>query len=53
MTERSGDRMIITIDGGTTNTRISLVSDKTIRDRIKTRVGARDSLDGTAFRRTT
>lgn len=52
MTERSGDRMIITIDGGTTNTRISLVSDKTIRDRIKTRVGARDSLDGTPLRET-
>ena len=44
--------MIITIDGGTTNTRISLVSDKTIRDRIKTRVGARDSLDGTPLRET-
>ena len=52
MTERSGDRMIITIDGGTTNTRISLVSDKTIRDRITTRVGARDSLDGTPLRET-
>lgn len=45
-------RIIITIDGGTTNTRISLVSGKTIRDRIKTRVGARDSLDGTPLRET-
>ena len=52
MTEHSGSRMIITIDGGTTNTRISLVSEKTIIDRIKTRVGARDSLDGTPLRET-
>lgn len=49
MTEQSG-RMIITIDGGTTNTRLSLVSNKTVLDRIKKRVGARDSLDGAPLR---
>ena len=36
----------ITIDGGTTNTRISLVADKVIKDTIKLSVGARANMDG-------
>ena len=36
----------ITIDGGTTNTRISLVSDKEIKDTVKLNVGARANMNG-------
>ena len=36
----------ITIDGGTTNTRISLVSDKIIKDTVKLNVGARANMNG-------
>lgn len=36
----------ITIDGGTTNTRVSLVSDNTILDTVKIPLGARASMDG-------
>ena len=35
----------ITIDGGTTNTRISLVSDRKVIDTMKCNVGARKSID--------
>lgn len=37
--------MIIAIDGGTTNTRLSLVSDGKVSGRIKLRVGARNGRD--------
>lgn len=37
--------MIIAIDGGTTNTRLNLVSDGKVVDRLKLRVGARDGHD--------
>lgn len=36
----------ITIDGGTTNTRISLVADKVIKDTLKLSVGARANMNG-------
>ena len=35
----------ITIDGGTTNTRISLVKNKVIIDKIKLNIGARDGIE--------
>lgn len=38
----------ITIDGGTTNTRISLVCDKEIKKTVKLKIGARASIDGNA-----
>jgi len=38
----------ITIDGGTTTTRVSLVCDKTVRQTVKLNVGARKSMDGGA-----
>ncbi len=38
----------ITIDGGTSTTRVSLVSDKKIKQTIKLNVGARKSMDGGA-----
>jgi 2-dehydro-3-deoxygalactonokinase len=38
----------ITIDGGTTTTRISLVCDKQIKQTVKLSVGARKSMDGGA-----
>ena len=38
----------ITIDGGTTTTRVSLVSDGAVRETIKLSVGARKSMDGGA-----
>ena len=31
----------VTVDGGTTNTRISLVKDRVIKDTLKVKVGAR------------
>lgn len=37
--------MIIAIDGGTTNTRLSLVSERKVLGRIKKRVGARNGRD--------
>ena len=41
-------RRYITIDGGTTNTRISLVCDKKVEKTIKLKIGARASIDGNA-----
>lgn len=38
----------ITIDGGTTTTRVSLVCDKAVRQTVKLNVGARKSMDGGA-----
>ena len=35
----------ITIDGGTTNTRINLVKDRQIIDNVKLSVGARSTID--------
>ena len=34
----------ITIDGGTTNTRISLVCDSEIKDTVKLNIGAREQV---------
>lgn len=42
-------RTYIAIDGGTTNTRISLVENGQIIDTIKLNVGARSSIENTAF----
>ena len=42
--------MLITIDGGTTNTRLTLIENGKITDRIKKKVGARDSLDGSPLK---
>lgn len=36
----------ITVDGGTTNTRVSLIKDKRLIDSVKLNVGARKSIDG-------
>ena len=38
--------MIIAIDGGTTNTRLTLIENRRIIARVKRRVGARDSVSG-------
>lgn len=42
--------MLITIDGGTTNTRLTLIENGNVIDRIKKKVGARDSLDGSPLK---
>ncbi len=39
-------RNYITIDGGTTNTRVSLVCDGIIRETVKINIGAQKSIDG-------
>lgn len=41
-------KIYITIDGGTTTTRVSLVADREIKNTIKLSVGARKSMDGGA-----
>ena len=43
-----GTKRIIALDGGTTNTRLTLMADGQITDRIKLSVGARDGRDALA-----
>ncbi len=42
-------RIYITIDGGTTNTRINLVKDKAVIDSIKLNMGAKDNIESDSF----
>lgn len=43
--------MTVTVDGGTTNTRITLINGGRVIDRLKKAVGAKDSVDGAPLRK--